>query len=160
MSEYNEAITARLEALRAANNDVLTPEAIVQDARNPSSPLHSLFDWNVERAAHAYWVQRARQIMRTVTLKSKVSEHKFVEVPAYVRDPRQPHSVQGYIHIETAKSDQQLARDIIASEMAYAQQATRRAMNVSSVLNFTDDLQDISDRIEVVRDRVHKDKAA
>lgn len=42
----------------------LSPHAVVEEADDPKSPLHPLFDWNDEKAAMAHRLNQARQLIR------------------------------------------------------------------------------------------------
>ena len=42
---------------------VLTPEAIVEAAKDPASPLHREFEWNNSAAATAWRLHQARQLI-------------------------------------------------------------------------------------------------
>lgn len=57
-----QAVGERLRALRGS------PTAIVEDARDPSSPLHPAFDWGVEAsvAIEAYHKQQARLLVDSI----------------------------------------------------------------------------------------------
>lgn len=56
----------RLEALRAAGGGVITPAAVVADARPEGSPLHPAFEWDDAAAAEAHRRNQARRLIRSV----------------------------------------------------------------------------------------------
>lgn len=61
----------------------LTAELVVDEARDPSSPLHARFEWDDQKAAHEHRLAQARQIIRIVAdvvADSKV--RAFVHVPS------------------------------------------------------------------------------
>lgn len=58
-----------LLAIRDANDGVLTPEIVVDVARDPSHPLHSRFEWDDSVAAEKYRRDQAHQLIQ----KAKVS---------------------------------------------------------------------------------------
>lgn len=43
---------------------LITPEAVVEFARDPRTALHSQFDWDDRRAAHKHRLWQAREILR------------------------------------------------------------------------------------------------
>ena len=43
--------------------NTITPEEIVEKARDPSSELHKCFEWDDKKAAEKYRIQQARSIM-------------------------------------------------------------------------------------------------
>ncbi|BBY37516.1 hypothetical protein MMAN_16500 [Mycobacterium mantenii] len=52
-----------LERLAAEHGDELTEQVVVDAARSPDSPLHSLFEWDDAKAARKYrevWANEQR----------------------------------------------------------------------------------------------------
>lgn len=45
---------------------VLTPQLVVEEARDPASPLHDRFEWDDTAAGERYRQHQARQLIRTV----------------------------------------------------------------------------------------------
>jgi hypothetical protein len=68
-----QVVGERLEHLRAAASGELTPDRVVADARDPSSPLHPLFEWNESEAAHQYRLVQARALIRAVVVRYRAS---------------------------------------------------------------------------------------
>ncbi|MFC2252507.1 hypothetical protein ACETRX_22920 [Labrys portucalensis] len=99
-----------IELLRQQYQGELTPEDVVNDARNNNSPLHSFFEWNDGAAAEQYRLQQARGLIRAV-------------VAVYVRDDKPAARMRAYVHIpekgsphyrETSHAmSQQDTRDIV-----------------------------------------------
>ena len=61
--------TEELLAIRDANGGVLTPEVVVDTARDPEHPLHSRFEWDDSVAAEKYRREQAHQLIQ----KAKIS---------------------------------------------------------------------------------------
>lgn len=86
-------IGEHLELLRQQFKGELTPKDVVDDARNPNSPLHPFFEWSDSTAAEAYRVEQARGLIRSVVAvyvreeKPAVRTRAFVHVP----EPGAPH---------------------------------------------------------------------
>lgn len=55
----------RIERERGA----LTAEVVVEEAADPSSPLHPAFEWNDSAAAHRYRLEQARALMRSLIVR-------------------------------------------------------------------------------------------
>ena len=74
----NKLIEAELRRLAGENDGLLMPETVVEAARSKSSPLHSRFEWNNGRAAEAYRIWQARQLIRVVveTIPGVKGEHE------------------------------------------------------------------------------------
>lgn len=79
-------VGAHLELLRQQYKGELTPKDVVDDARNPNSPLHSFFEWSDTEAAEQYRLQQARGLIRSV-------------VAIYTREDQPATRVRAYVHI-------------------------------------------------------------
>lgn len=57
-------------ALRAIHHrdQAITPVAVVDSARDPSSPLHAAFEWDDTEAARSYREEQARHLMRSLEI--------------------------------------------------------------------------------------------
>jgi hypothetical protein len=73
-------IRARYKVIRAQYGAV-TPRNIVDDARDPKSPLHRFFEWDNTAAAEAYRLSQAGDLMRRVQV---YVTHEGVKQPARV----------------------------------------------------------------------------
>lgn len=146
-----DEIRDRLIEISAANGGVLTPEAVVRDAKDPDSPLHGQFDWNVETAAAKYWLIQARNIIRTVHV-SVVEER--LTAPAWVRDPNAEPDQQGYVSLVRLRSDKDSARSVVVQEFSRAAAAIRRAREVAAFLSLEEVADELIDRIESVKETV------
>jgi len=58
----NEAARQQLDAIYAENG-VLEPKGVLQDARREKSPLHAYFEWDDKKAANAYRLTQARELI-------------------------------------------------------------------------------------------------
>ena len=54
----------------------ITPQAVVEDARPEDSVLHNAFEWDNEKAAEAYRIHQAGQLIRCITVISEEKEAK------------------------------------------------------------------------------------
>ena len=59
-----------LERLEKKNGDLVVDD-IIKEAKNPDSPLHDYFEWDVNKAAHSEWRSTAKRLIR---------EYKFLVV--------------------------------------------------------------------------------
>lgn len=82
MSEaLGDRVRAELEHIRHASGGVLKPEAVVEFARNPSTALHSRFEWDDTEAAQQFRIWQARQVIRVAV---EVLPHTTTETRVYV----------------------------------------------------------------------------
>ena len=107
--DKRDAIRMRLMEIEAANKGVLTPDAVIEDAKDPESPLHDQFEWDTDKAAYRYWVDQARSLITSVKVVETIEKRK-VSTVYYVRNPQADSDEQGYVSVTTLKSDEDLAR--------------------------------------------------
>lgn len=79
------AIRAELEKL--GTEALLTPETVVEAARNPRSPLHSQFEWDDGVAGEAYRIQQARALIKRVRVDVVRADQTVIYAPVFVRSP-------------------------------------------------------------------------
>lgn len=151
-SEQKAAVRERLQRLADANGGVLTPDAVVADARKKDSPLHAHFEWDTKKAAAAYWLQQARELIRSVVVTVRTETHNVTAV-AYVRDPRQSHESQGYVSVTSVRSDADLAREVLVEEFGRVASMLRRARQVAQVLEAGEEVENLITQVVGLRQR-------
>lgn len=147
-----EVITARLAEIEARDGTI-TPEAVIDDARDPESPLHAQFNWDVEKAAREHWLDVARSLIKRYHVKITVHKHS-VEVPRYVRDPRVPKDEQGYVATVRVKDDRELALDVLKDEAARIDRLLRRFLNLAEGFAVEHEAEEMLQRFGVILDRL------
>lgn len=151
-SEQREAIRERLAQIEKANGGRLTPDAVVKDARNKDSPLHDQFEWDVKKAAAAYWIEQARELIVSVKVVIR-TEHTRVSAPYYVRDPSAEHDRQGYVSVPTLRTDQDSARDALISEFGRVAAALTRARALAAALDAGSEVEALLQGVVGLRQR-------
>jgi hypothetical protein len=109
----------RLLEIAKQNSWTLTPEAVVDDARDPGSPLHASFEWDDSEAARKYRLDQARTVIRAFHIV-RIPSEEIVRVPLFVRDPRQPGNQAGYVHVDAIRDDRILALKTMRREIVAA----------------------------------------
>lgn len=69
-----QRIGEALAQIASANAGRLTPLAVVEAARDRKSPLHRHFEWDDAKAAEAYRLDQAREIVRVVRIEEAGEE--------------------------------------------------------------------------------------
>lgn len=82
-----ETVGNHLEHLRQHFKGELTARDVLDDARNPNSPLHTFFEWSDNIAAEAYRLEQARGLIRSVVAIYTSDEAPAQRVRAYVHVP-------------------------------------------------------------------------
>lgn len=80
-------IKNELEHIGQTNGGILRPADVVEFAKNPKTGLHSYFNWDDSKAAHAYRIIQAQKIIRvTVEVlddsESKKPQRVYVSLPS------------------------------------------------------------------------------
>jgi hypothetical protein len=155
MDSITEQIRARINEIAERNGGKIRPDDVVADARDPSSPLHERFEWDVEKAARAHWLDTARELIRAVRV-TITTDTTIVTSVAYVRDPSVGSDEQGYVSVTTLRSDEDLAREAIVYEFARAQGALTRAREVAAALNLRNEVDRLIAGVERARAKAER----
>jgi hypothetical protein len=139
----------RLKSLERKGGE-LTPDAVVEDAKNKTSPLHRYFDWKDREAAHKWRLEQARTLIRGVRFEVETTE-RSISVVGYVRDPGKAHDEQGYLSTARIRSDEDRARAVVEQELVRAEAAMTRAYDVAISLGLQGEFDTILARIRGVR---------
>lgn len=148
MIKLTDEQLSTLQGLEVAG--VLTASAVVAEAKKPDSPLHTLFDWNVEESAERYWRMRARSIIARVRLRIQTSTMS-ITAPAYVRDPEALPKEQGYRRVEAVRADEELARVTLRAELQRVSAMLSRAQRMAVALNLESQLQELLAEVSSLR---------
>ena len=77
-----ELIGSVLEDLGSATDGCLTPQQVVDHARDNKNPLHPLFEWDDSEAAEAYRREQAGAMMRAIQIHYEIEPERFEVVRA------------------------------------------------------------------------------
>ena len=97
----------------------IEPDFVVEDARDPKSPYHDDFNWNVEEVAWQAWRQTARRIIRDFSFE-KIRRKVTIICPMFRHDPAKGNE-QGYVLLPETMGER---------KYAMARQELRRAYGV------------------------------
>lgn len=133
-------VGAHIEMLREKFKGEITPQDVLDDARNDNSPLHSFFEWSDSAAAEQHRLAQARGLIRSVVAIYTQPDKPAVRQKAYV------HIAQGetshYREVGHAMSVKS-TRDIVLKTAWRELQAWRQRYK---------DLQEFADLFEVADD--------
>lgn len=134
----NDAILARLKKLTKRGS--LTTETVLDDAKNPTSPLHNQFEWDNAVAGQRYRVEQARKLIRSIRLVVTDDKRQLTTI-AYVRDPDKDQDEPGYIAVGTLRSNKEKARRALINELKRAEACLQRAYDVADSLGLSSDVE-------------------
>jgi sugar-specific transcriptional regulator TrmB len=147
------AIAKRLEEIAALHGGSLTADLVVQDAKNPESPLHAYFDWDKDSASYKHWIDTARSLIASVRVVI-TTEKVVIKAPFYLRDPSKKGNEQGYTMLTKVRSDRSMAAEVINHEVALIIAALRRAKNVAQALDMVDEMENLLTQVLALRSKV------
>jgi hypothetical protein len=133
---------AQIAAIRSLENSrgQITPRQVVAAAKNKQSPLHELFDWNVQQAAEHWWLHRARVVIGAVTIQ--VSTHQVsYKASAYMVDTAVEG--QGYRSVKALKADEVNARESLIYTLEMAAGHLRRALDLAQPLGLAAEIDQL-----------------
>lgn len=131
----------------------ITPAAVVVAARDPKNPLHREFNWDVDKAAMAHWLDRARDLIREVRLVLTV-ENVRIAAPYYVSDPATLSA--SYIETSMAARKESTAHAVLLDELARITGAIGRAIQLSIVFDLKDRFEHMLHEAVGIRDVLEK----
>jgi hypothetical protein len=154
MSFDRGAVEDRIRELYDKHGRV-TPDLVIEDAKDKKSPLHQCFEWDVQAAALEAWRETARRLIRSVKVVRTFEDVKFTgkgrPIPEFVRDPKAPSSDQGYSRAAELRSERDLAMSALMYEIDRADAAINRARNVAEALGLEEDIRLVASAIATVR---------
>lgn len=151
--EKREAIEARINALAKQNGGRITPELVMRDAEDPTSPLHDSFEWDDEIAAYQHRLDQARTLIRSVRIVV-TTDTTVIKSVAYIRDPDMGDDEQGYVSVEVLKRSKRKALEAVRYEAERAYAAMQRARDVAASLGIDDAVDAVIDEIEHLQDQL------
>lgn len=159
MDVINTQIRDRINDIAARNDGRIRPDDVVADARDPTSPLHDRFEWDVQKAAHTHWLDTARELIRAVRV-SITTDTTVVSSVAYVRDPSVSSDEQGYVSVASLRSNEDLSREAIVYEFSRAQGALTRAREIAAALNLRSEVDRLIAGVSRVKAKAEKPRKA
>lgn len=151
------AITAELQNLEQSG--MITPDRVVRAARRTSSAMHHRFQWDDSRAARAYRIEQARELIRSIHF-TVLFEDRPVVAPVYVRSPQAEADSQGYSSVQRQlQGNPELSRIALNNELARVLADLSRAETLALVLGLQEEVRTIRRRVESFRQEINPSQA-
>jgi hypothetical protein len=156
-----EIVAERLRYLADTNGGRLTPEMVVADARDESSPLHEAggFTWDLAKAAERAWLDHARRLIRSVRIVI-TTETRTIQSIAYVRDPSCAADQQGYVSVSKIRTDRDVAAEAMREEVTRAIASATRAAELAVSLGFEFEVEPILAALQKASERLQAQEEA
>lgn len=141
---------ARVDAMAAVHGGRVTPEIIVEDARDESSPFHDAFEWDDSEAAEKFRLSQARTLLRSYTIRVDTEDGPTVKVPAFVRDPTRESQEQGYVSTLVLRTEDENKREVMRREVERLLKDLERLRTLAVALGVLDELRGVQDAMDGV----------
>lgn len=112
----------------------VSPQDVVEAARDPASPLHNEFAWDDAEAARLHRLDVAKRLIREVKLVITYDSVK-VAAPYYVSDPRDPGS--SYVPTTKLIGKHAAAKKALLSELERIRGSIARAHAIAATLGLS-----------------------
>ena len=154
--KLTHAQLARIKTLENRKGQI-SARQVVADAKQPRSPLHSLFNWDLRHAAEHWWLQRARLIIGAVTIQV-THHHAVIKTPCYIVDTSTKNG--GYRSLVALKADTVSARESLIYTLEVAAGHLRRAYDLAWPLGCQEQIDALLAQIAGVKRIAASGKAA
>lgn len=110
-----QLVGERLDAIRDDNAGLITPSAVVEDARPEGALLHPAFEWNDVAAAERWREEQARNLIRRIVVVPDADSKAKTPIRAYVNV--RTEDGQGYTSVHAAMLDEILRKQVLQRAM-------------------------------------------
>lgn len=134
-----------------------TPQAILEEAKDPSSPLHAHFDWNDKTAAEAHRLHTAGRLVRSIVYDVKVIEgdpttvKKYQPMFVHVQEEEETAGTSGYVRFTDAFSSKDLRAQIIENARSEFASWLRRYQTLEALTEVIPLAKKIDERLKRIR---------
>ena len=132
-------IEVELQVLAAENDGGLTPERVVERARDPNSPLHQAFEWDDTEASRKYRLEQARGLIRSVKIVV-TTETMRIKTHGFVRDPGKEAGEQGYLTVPRVRTEEEMTSAVMAQELDRLEALMKRVFDLATALGREDEV--------------------
>jgi len=138
-------------AIQETSNDLgeVTPDAVVEAAKDEDSPLHAEFEWNDGAAAHQHRLAQARYLIREITYEVSPRSERVISEISYTHTPGR--TGQGYITLGAAARNRETAQAVLQEEIGRCESSMNRARQVADVLGLRDDVDEALRGLTAIR---------
>lgn len=103
----------RAAIMAVKEDDMISPEKVVDAARSKTSPLHNYFTWEDGEAAHQWRLEQARKLIRVVVDVIELPDKTQREVRVFVSLPSDRASVGGYRIMANVLEDEDRKKEML-----------------------------------------------
>lgn len=113
----------------------IKPSEVIDEAKEPSSPLHEFFEWDNTKAAEAYRVEQARHLLAAITVEYEdVNESRPVRLFVNMK-PQGEGNEREYIPTVAVLSDASMRAQLIRQALGEADAWRKRYEHLNELAN-------------------------
>jgi hypothetical protein len=113
-------IGKRFEKIRSQNGGDLDEHMVLNDAKDPKSPLHAIWEkhwgWDVNKAAEERWLDCARYLIRSVKIQY-LSDGEPIEIRAQIHLADTDTHIERYIPANTVLTVEDYRRQMVVKAL-------------------------------------------
>jgi len=114
----------------------VTPENVVEHAKNEETTLNKMFEWDNEIAGEKYRIQQARDILRNISVEYIKKDNTKTQIRAYVKTTQK--------HNDEYRS----IKSVVSDEEQYALLLNQAYKELNSTKNKYAELQEIQELLK------------
>jgi hypothetical protein len=145
-----EAVREELTRLAVLHRGI-TPDLVVEAARDPAHPAHDHFEWDDTAAAREYRLSQARHLISTLRVHL---EEEQMFVPVFVRDPDLPNTRQGYVQTSTLRNDRERALEVLVQEFTRVDAGMHRMLTLARAFGMESEIDTMVKAAAQARERL------
>jgi hypothetical protein len=107
----------RAAIMAVKEDEMISPEKVVEAAKPKTSPLHDYFTWEDGEAAHQWRLEQARHLIRVVVDIIELPDKSQREVRVFVSLPSDRNSEGGYRVMSRVLDDEEKKKEMLEDAM-------------------------------------------
>lgn len=134
METVTDQVTEELRQIEDRDG-IITPEAVVEFAKNKKTALHSQFEWDDKVAGHQYRLWQARYVIdiKAITI---IRNDVELKVRAFHHFKADDKSVAGYRHINSIMSDEELMARMLEGALRELQTFRKKYKDLQKIVEW------------------------
>lgn len=151
-----DVAAAEIERLTRMNGGGISPEAVVEAARDPKSVLHEAFEWDDSAAAEEHRKWQARTMIGSIKIveeRGSGSEVRHLTIRAFAHVSEREGEAANYKPMMEALSDEHQRRQVFGQALSTLTQWKRRYGQLKEFVR-------VSEAIDVVLAAAEEPRAA
>jgi len=129
-----------IERLAKTNNNEVTPQLLLDKAKNTKSPVHHLFEWDDTKASEKYRLWQSRHLLGSLVVEINIGEPQNVRAFVSIT---MPNNTQGYYSISDVSNDNFKLEMVIND-------AKQRLLKISNQIKVYEKLKPSAQKIEEI----------